>query len=155
VLSYLMCAERHQSTRQNNPTAQNPFPVVVAYFRSTNGALPQSASCSENSAIRREVSGRTLRRAARVTLQNARLLNHARKVRDGLSLMISSGSLGCRIFGTWRRKRSANRDGFKAGFTSRQGWMLLEQGHPARLYYASGAVDVAAVKAIPKGSRTA
>jgi len=31
-----------------------------------------------------------------------------------------------------------NRDGHKAGVASRQGWMLLEQGHPARLYYASG-----------------
>src|SRR5258705_3432072 len=39
VLSYLMCAERHQSARQNNPTAQNPLPVIVAYFRSTNGLI--------------------------------------------------------------------------------------------------------------------
>ena len=30
------------------------------------------------------------------------------------------------------------RDSHKAGVASRQGWMLLEQGHPARLYYASG-----------------
>jgi len=48
-----------------------------------------------------------------------------------------------------------NRDGHKAGVASRQGWMLLEQGIQPACTMLLEAVDVAAVKAIPKGARTA
>ncbi len=42
---------------------------------------------------------------------------------------------GLQVIGSRGGLARSNRDGFKAGFTSRQGWMLLEQGHP---YYAYG-----------------